>query len=106
MGSPGDYEKEHPYEALIASVSPLQIADIAKWSKVTDEKWGNAEVPVWLLSPTGELISCTAHYVSDLVGARAVPDPLGLRGGEVPGAGGLGHDPIPAHSVTTLQAGS
>jgi hypothetical protein len=99
LGSPGDYEQEDAYEALTASVSPLQISDAAKSSKVINEEWGDAEVPVWLLSLTGELISCTAQYVSDLVGARAVPDELSLRGGEIPRSDGFPPDDPSSYAI-------
>jgi hypothetical protein len=31
----------------------------------TGEEWRNAEVPVWVLLPSGELVSCKVEYSSD-----------------------------------------
>jgi hypothetical protein len=77
LSSPGgeiSKERVDAYEALTASVVPLQISDAKSWSNATGEEWRNAEVPVWVLLPSGELVSCKVEYSSDPVGSYGIPD--------------------------------
>src|SRR5205085_2306152 len=77
--------------------SPLLVSDAKEFSVLSDEESGEVEVPVWLLSLTGDLIHCTPSYAANYVSEHG-PDNFGLSGGEIPRSNGLPpDDPIPVH---------
>lgn len=84
----GDYqgnEEEDAYVALTNAVTPLRISDPLKSSHRVHDKY---EVPVWLLSFTGELIQLTAEF-DGLVRENGAQGGMGIGGGEIPLADGL-----------------
>jgi len=96
LGSPSDYDHKQgeAYEAFTNSVSPLQISDADKWSKVTNAEWEEAEAPAWLLSLSGDLISCRAEYLACFfTNACARPGKLVLRFDEIPRHDGFPPNP-------------
>lgn len=63
------HEEGKAFEALMASVSPLRVSDVASSSKRNDEEsdeWHEwREATVWLRLRTGEPLICTATYLKE-----------------------------------------
>jgi hypothetical protein len=100
-----DFLYERPvYASFISSVTPLKISDAGKSATVVEETEYETryEVPVCLLSPKQDLISCTAEY-EDGDPPGGVPEVLSLVGGERPRRDALvPDDPIPGHFGNNL----